>query len=98
MVTTHNECKPGYGILVDEESIYVDSEDYYVDGAVVMRNSVDAMRAGSEVITGTIEYDTAGNIIMHDEVNLLLTGDPNVLTGTIEYDTSGAKMHHKEEY
>jgi len=98
MVTTHTETKPGYGILADNQSIYADSEDYYVDGAVVMRNTVDAMRTGSEQITGTIEYDTAGNIITRKELNLLLTGNPTVLTGTIEYDTSGAKMFDKEVY
>jgi len=98
MVTTHDKETPGLNILVDNESIYADSEDYYVDGAVVMRDTVDAMRTGSGEETGTIDYDTAGNIITRKEINLLLTGDPTILTGTIEYDTAGAKMFDKEVY
>lgn len=97
MVTTHTTIKPGYGILANEEGIYANSEEYYADGAIRMRDSVPAMLTSSEEAAGTIQYDVAGNIISHNDVNLIKSGDQNILTGSIDYDASGAVMHHKYE-
>jgi len=75
----------GYGIMVDEQLVYVDSQDYYVDGSVVYRNILgqepeircDRMSnpPTKVTLTGASESLSDGFTKVNTIIDSLLSGD-----------------------